>query len=151
RIHSLGPAFVCPRVHGGLFIKMRWRIHPNEIEVFGTVGACPDGQGIFEVRRVHPVTQRGPLARGWEMIKLPSLVAEGYDHVRLESDLQPLRHDCRGHEVIMTFQRGPGLTGDRSLRALEAPVLVVQMGAGEGERPPLARNRRSSSKARSFC
>ena len=49
RIHSLGTAFVCLGVHGGLFIKMRRRIHPNEVEVFGTVGACPDGQGIFEI------------------------------------------------------------------------------------------------------
>ena len=114
---------------------MRRRIQPNEIEVFGTVGACPDGQGIFEVRRVHPVTQRVPLARGWEMIKLPSLVGAGFDHVRVESDLQPLRHGCRRHDVITTLQRGHGLTGDRSLLALEARVLVVQMGAGEGERP----------------
>jgi hypothetical protein len=69
------------------------------------------------------------------MIKLPSLVGAGFDHVRVESDLQPLRHGCRRHDVITTLQRGHGLTGDRSLLALEARVLVVQMGAGEGERP----------------
>jgi hypothetical protein len=30
---------------------MRRRIHPNDIEVSGILGACQDGQRIFEVRR----------------------------------------------------------------------------------------------------
>src|ERR1700736_3616983 len=114
---------------------MRRRIHPNDIEVSGIVGACPDGQRIFEVRRVHLVTQRSLLTRGWEVIELPSLIGAGFNHVRAESHLQPLRHRGRRHDVITTLEGGYGLTGKRSLLALKARVLVVQMGAGESERP----------------
>jgi hypothetical protein len=56
RIHCVVPSFGCLRVHRELSIKMRRRIHPNDIEAFGTFGACPNGQRIFEVRRVHLVT-----------------------------------------------------------------------------------------------
>ena len=69
------------------------------------------------------------------MIELPSLVGTSFDHIRAEVYLQPLCHGCRRHDVITTLQRGNCLTGDRSLLALEARVLVVQVGAGEGERP----------------
>jgi hypothetical protein len=56
RIRSVNPSFGYLGIHGGLSIKMRRRIHPHDIEAFGTFGACPNGQRIFEVRRVHLVT-----------------------------------------------------------------------------------------------
>jgi hypothetical protein len=70
RIHWVGPAVGHLGVHGGLCIKMR-RLHPTDIEVSGILRACPDSQRIFEVRRVHLVTQRSSLARGREVIELP--------------------------------------------------------------------------------
>ncbi len=83
------PAFVCPGVHRGLSIKMRRRIHPNNIEVSRIIGTRPDGERFFETPRGHPVIQRSPFPLGWEMIELPSFVGAGFDHVRTESDLQP--------------------------------------------------------------
>lgn len=134
RIDRMSPAFGYLAVHGGLSIKTRRRVHPNKIEISGTFRACPDGQRIFEVCRVHLVTQRGLLARGWETIELPSLVGAGFDHVGVQGHLQPLRHRCRRHDVITPLQGGHGLMGEPSLLALESRVLVVQVGAGKCER-----------------
>lgn len=42
RIHRVSAAFGHLGVHDGLSIKMRRRVHPNKIEICGTLGACPD-------------------------------------------------------------------------------------------------------------
>src|SRR5205823_10196529 len=55
-------------------------------------------------------------------------------HVWTEGHVQPRSHRCCRNGVITTLQGGHSLTGERSLLALEARVLVVQMGAGKSER-----------------
>jgi hypothetical protein len=114
---------------------MRRRVYPDDLEGFGALGAVPDSQRILNSPWVHLVVQGSLLARGREMLKLPGLIDAIFDHIRAESHFQPLGQRHRSNLVIAPLQGRHCLTGKRSLLALEARVLVVQMGAGEGKCP----------------
>src|SRR5262245_8563971 len=131
----LGPAGCGPRVHSELPIEMGWWLHPGEIKVSRLLGAAPYVQRLFEVCRVHLITQCRLLARGGKALELPGLVGAVLDQVGAEGDLQPLGQYGRGDEVIPPLEGRHGLTGERPLLALEASVLVIEVGAGKGERP----------------
>src|SRR5207244_1607663 len=92
-------------------------------------------QGLLEVCRVHLLAQRRLLARRGKALELPGLVGAVLDQIGAEGDRQLLGQYGRGDEVIPTLEGRHGLTGERPLLALEATVLVIEVGAGEGERP----------------
>src|SRR4029434_8845630 len=71
---GMGPACCRLRVHGGLSIEMgRW-VHPGETKVSRLLGASPYVQRIFEICRVHLLSQRRLLARSGKAFELPCLV-----------------------------------------------------------------------------
>src|SRR6266508_5606666 len=129
------PTFDYARVHSRRKVEVRRRIYPDDPEGFGVFGAVPDSQRILDILWFHLVAQRSLLARGREMLKLPGLIDAVFDHVRAEGHVQPLGYRRRRNVVTTPLQGGHRLTGKRFLPALEARVLVVQMGAGEGKRP----------------
>src|SRR5438094_6895032 len=60
----LGHACRRPRVHGRLPIEVGWWVHPGETKVSRLLGAAPYVQRLFEICRVHLLSQRRLLARG---------------------------------------------------------------------------------------
>src|SRR5215813_8163201 len=127
-------SFVYARVHSRRKVEVWRRIYPDDPEVFSAFGAVPDSQRILDIPRGHLVVQSGLLARRWEMLKLPGLIDAVFDHVWAEGHFQLLGYSRRRNPMIAPLQSRNGSTGERSLFALEARVVVVQMGAGEGER-----------------
>src|SRR5262249_38599699 len=128
----LGPACCRSRVHGGLSIEMGWWFHPGETKVSLHLRASPDVQRLLEVCRIHLVSQRRLLVRSGKALELPGLVGAVLDQVGGEGDRQPRGQYGRGDEVISTLEGRHGLPREWPLLALEAGVLVIEVGAGEG-------------------
>ena len=126
RVCFVSQAFAYALVHGWRPIEVRRRIHPDDIEVSGLLGACPDRQRILKGPGVHLVVQRGLFARSREMIELPGLIGAVFDHVRAEGHFQPLGHRRRRNVVITpgseVLARVPG--------AADGPLEVSRLRGG---------------------
>src|SRR5690349_18230157 len=116
---------------------MRRRVYPDKPKVARLLSACLDIQSLLKLVRIQLIVECPLLLLGRKAPELPGLVGTGLDEIGAKGDLQPFGQGGGGDEVVTALEGRHRARGQGPQRALEAGVLVVEVGAGKGKRAAL--------------